>query len=687
MAEMIGFLREDATFGEKKVFALLQQNLPKEYTVYVETPIRQKRELRYPDFIILTNYGVIVLEVKDWVIIQSAHPQGAEVRTRSGETRHELNPVTVARGFAIALSNELNGRLLGGDPGETVPWSYATVLINLPASTITRLRSAWGEEFVLGQADLENPDLLQDRIKNTFPVRHMRALTRRELDSIRAVIYPVVEFEQEGRPPVVLDFQQERLVAEPPRSETPAAGQKTPRADRAAAQEQLFEGPLAPEPAAAQPSETLPPLGERLSQNVAIRLVRGFSGSGKTLVLIQRARFLAAQYPEWKIAVLTYNKPLQERLDAVFRGSSIEPRTFHNLLNKLVYAPSGQESNLEEWLAGREGEFPILQQLDTRSLCREINWLREMGAVRREEYLALERHGIGKDSRLNTTQRAAVFDLCEHYRAYLCETGRWDYPELPFIALRAIESGKLALERFDAVLIDEAQDWAPAWFCVINHLVDPDHGLIFLADDPSQSIYRSFSWKEKGIHVVGRTRWLRVPYRNTYEIYRAAYSLIAGRDEIQAALADEGELVEPVLSCDEMRRGPAPLLRRFSGVQEEHTFIRERALALTHEGIPPNQVAVLVRYRADVEPLEAALRGSGVRVHPIHSFKGLEMEAIFLPHLQKTFHKEDEETAERRLIYMAMSRARSRLYLTYAGKLPRAYDPLRAQGLADFVEG
>ena len=45
-AEVIGFLRDDATFGEKETLKFLRANLPKEYTVYVESPIRTKRDIR-----------------------------------------------------------------------------------------------------------------------------------------------------------------------------------------------------------------------------------------------------------------------------------------------------------------------------------------------------------------------------------------------------------------------------------------------------------------------------------------------------------------------------------------------------------------------------------------------------------------------------------------------------------------
>ena len=55
MAEVIGFLREDATYGEKQTLKHLKQNLPKDFAVYVESPIYQKRDIRYPDFVAVTN--------------------------------------------------------------------------------------------------------------------------------------------------------------------------------------------------------------------------------------------------------------------------------------------------------------------------------------------------------------------------------------------------------------------------------------------------------------------------------------------------------------------------------------------------------------------------------------------------------------------------------------------------------
>jgi superfamily I DNA/RNA helicase len=208
--------------------------------------------------------------------------------------------------------------------------------------------------------------------------------------------------------------------------------------------------------------------------------------------------------------------------------------------------------------------------------------------------------------------------------------------------------------------------------------------MLFLADDPSQSIYRNFSWREKSVEVVGRTRWLRVPYRNTFEIYKAAYGLIANNSEIQDSLKEQGELIKPDFTSQEMRHGNRPLFQKFSNTRDELARIKVLIDLLKTDGYREEQIAVLTKIKKDLEPIRNVLKGSNVLLHLIYSFKGLEMEAVILPHIHRTFIDPEEEASERRLMYMAMTRARSRLYLTYSGTLPEPFDDLRSQNLADF---
>ena len=677
MAEVIGFLRNSATFGEKKVLQLLSDNLPKEFIVYVETPLHKERDIRYPDFVVLTNYGVLVLEVKDWVVLEGrATPHGVTVRNRDGTTRHEPNPVNQARNSAIVLSQKLNEKRKTDQAVEAIPWSYAVVLFNLPTPVITQLRTPWGEEFVLGKADLENRDLLLNRIKRTFPTTRLRPLTKKELDLVRATIYPVVEIEMPDREAFVLDQQQEKIVAEPVRQveEQPIKQKQGEQQDR------LFSSNAEDEDEKPQPL-----LGEKISRDVSIRLVRGFSGSGKTLVLIQRARFLAAQYPEWRIVVLTYNKPLQTHLEKSLLGTGIQAKTFHGLCKQLTKIYNDNPAKLEDWLAENQKDFPIIAELGKDFAEREIDYLRDLGVPAKEKYLKMERKGMGRGQRIPTEQRAKIYELLTSYRQYLQDNDLWDFSELPLILQEQMDKSADSPELFDAILVDEAQDWAPIWFKVINRLLNAKNGLLFLADDPSQSIYRNFSWREKSVEVVGRTRWLKVPYRNTYEIYQAAYEMISDNDEIQNSLKEEGEWIRPEVNPVEMRHGKRPLVQRLANIREEIYRVKNIIDSLKTDGIREDQIAVLTRYRREAKDLERFLQDSSVVINPIHGFKGLEMEAVILPHINLMFQDAEEETSERRLIYMAMSRAREQLYLTYSGRLPTPFNTLRTKNLVDFL--
>jgi len=68
-------------------------------------------------------------------------------------------------------------------------------------------------------------------------------------------------------------------------------------------------------------------------------------------------------------------------------------------------------------------------------------------------------------------------------------------------------------------------------------------------------------------------------------------------------------------------------------------------------------------------------RGRGVRIMTVHASKGLEFRAVFLPRLEEgvfphhsALNNEEELEEERRLFYVAVTRAKEKLYLSYVGK-------------------
>jgi superfamily I DNA/RNA helicase len=85
------------------------------------------------------------------------------------------------------------------------------------------------------------------------------------------------------------------------------------------------------------------------------------------------------------------------------------------------------------------------------------------------------------------------------------------------------------VNKYDAVLIDEAQDFEPSWFtCLLSAMEDPEHGDLLIVADGCQGLYRrtKISWSQLGIKARGRTiscsYQLDRNYRNSREIIALA---------------------------------------------------------------------------------------------------------------------------------------------------------------------
>ncbi len=486
-AQVFGELRRDATQGERIVLRQLRENLPKEYSIYVECPLPSRHRIqRYPDFIVLTNYGVIVLEVKDWIRLRKADRYHAEIITRNGETRQEKNPLLTVREIALELENLLKKQ------GQDVDWGCAVILPNLPPTTLANLRIAWGETQVLGQDDLR-PNIILKRLSATRPSWSNQTLKSEQLRSIRQIINPLVEFEHPDREPIILDETQEQIVLEPTR-----LTDRIPQVEKPAAEQLILD--LSDRDAV---KGELPAEAQKVVQSLYVRLVRGAAGSGKTIVLTQRTRYLAAQYPDWNILVLTYNRPLCDQLQQILAPlSNVSVNTLHALCTNL-WQESGRQFNLkeeclQEWLKKHQTRYPIIRRQGLNFLSNEIAWIKDMGFENANDYIHAERRGLGRH-RLNAADKEAIFQLMQAFdRRDKSFEEEIDWIELPSLTWEALCAGDLKPFMFDAILIDEAQDFAPLWIKIVKTMLKPD-GLLFLADDPSQSVFRFFSWREKGI--------------------------------------------------------------------------------------------------------------------------------------------------------------------------------------------
>jgi len=240
------------------------------------------------------------------------------------------------------------------------------------------------------------------------------------------------------------------------------------------------------------------------------------------------------------------------------------------------------------------------------------------------------------------------------------------------LLLRAFREGHIPTGVYRAVLVDEGQDFVTDWYHAIAQSLDPDDGELFVAVDPAQNIYgRAVDWQDLGLAVWETSAAPSVNHRNSPAIAAAAARLIGASTES----AGRGAVPAP-------DGAPMPEMRRSDSFQASRADAFDWVRARLGAGVPASSLLVLGLSRLDMITVNAWLNSkgvpawlpsereadAGVRVSTIHGAKGLEAESVLLldaHHLQTRGPEEG-----RRLLYIAMTRARRELTVSYFRDVP-----------------
>jgi hypothetical protein len=651
------------TYGEKLLNQLLR-DLPKKqfffhYEPQIVTPDGKSSK---PDFILVSAlYGVVVLEVKDWVKLVSGNQQTIQTIRSDGTPMIHDNPMRIAEGYAYDLKRRFEERaeLWEQYKGKTClrfPWQCMVALPRISQDIIQQFerKGIWPKGTVIGKERLASAAHLQQAIENLpWKFRLDQPMSLDILDIVRELIDPsLVVQDTDGNITGTLTRIQHNLITEPLNTTLPK-------------QVPLFE------------EDELSNEAMGISENAMVRLVRGVAGSGKTLVLVRRVRHIADQHPEAKLLVMVFNVDISEDLKKRIRlpQSRVEVLNFHKVC-RMILKPVWQDPiSTKDWL--RKYAMETLRQLGLSAefVASEFAWRKELDLYDDTAYHDADRKGRGH--RLEKHKRELISRVFNQYLAYQHarhQNGEswYDWDDVSFTALEALTDHPMA-GLYDAVFVDEGQDFAPSWIKVARALLKPG-GNLFICDDPDQSIFCSYSWHQKGLSVVGRSRVLRVPFRSTREISQAAHSLI----DADETLRQTEERPEPDFTSYELGTGPLPALIACKDAISETQFIHEKVQELVDLGVPPHQLAILCHNRWHSQHWENWKR-QGVYVQHFEKMKGLEFAAVFIPQLQDAFpfpNDPDAVTAMRRKIFTAMTRARHRLILSYHGMLPKPLEPL-----------
>ena len=427
--------------------------------------------------------------------------------------------------------------------------------------------------------------------------------------------------------------------------------------------------------------------------------VTGSAGTGKTVVALHRARHLARQGRS--VLVTSYVTTLVKNLDRSLRilcndseRARITTGTVHSEALSLVRQvhtncqPASTDTIselIEQYMAlsGLDLPFSFFKE--------EWNSVVDPSAITTwAEYRDIPRRGRGTS--LSIRDRKAVWIVFEEVLARLAERGTLSFPMICRRALELLNAGEVT-SAYDAVVVDEVQDLKPTEIRFLARLAGDARDGLMLVGDAGQRIYPGgFSLRSLGIETRGRSTMLRINYRTTEQIRRAADQIINNSsDDLDGGIEDR-------TSTRSLLNGPCPILKGFSSSDDQAQYVAGEIGRLISNGREPQEIAIFARTGALMKPYREALDNSkipshslsrdddlgastGVNIGTMHRAKGLEFKVVFvveissehmplalaLDSISDTLDRDSERERERRLLYVSLTRARDEVHVTWTG--------------------
>lgn len=336
--------------------------------------------------------------------------------------------------------------------------------------------------------------------------------------------------------------------------------------------------------------------------------------------------------------------------------------------------------------------------------------------------------------RISTAQRHEVWQLAQTYRAHLEEPPRRTTYALVADRAAGLEQHRMARveeqarykeeqggrdlvhreagsgmwlkPRYRHIVVDEAQDLSASHWRMLRAMVRRGPNDIFLVGDAHQRIYGSrVVLSHHGIEIRGRaSRRLTLNYRTTRQILGSANRLIEGApfDDLDTG-TDTLDGYRSVLTglAPQFWRAPD----RLTEMRAVATLVKERhdrhgtpysAMAVSvPDGASAQEFANVFAREFRVPAVELRKEGVGadvdaVRIGTMHRFKGLEFQRVFLtsvgegqvPHQRIEQYRvtnpdryRQEEQRARSLVFVAATRARDELVVTWSGRASRFLPP------------
>lgn len=446
--------------------------------------------------------------------------------------------------------------------------------------------------------------------------------------------------------------------------------------------------------------------------------VSGGSGTGKSVILVHRARNLVRRDPAARVVLTTFTKELATILhtnlrildpDIAIVTKLGQPGIYVGGIDSLAVQVLRQSSELEpasqdvfghrrfHWRGKRPDRYVwprIAGQVD-HGLPPQLTtpWFLENEYVsvvlaRRirtfREYATVDRRG--RRIRLDRATKHSLWKIFDAYRE-LCARFNWySYQEVAAVAARRLvhdaSAGGVAFA--DHVLVDEGQDLHAVHWRFVRALVDEGADDVFIADDPHQRIFSErITLSDHNIALSGRSRRLTLNYRTTAQNLDFALGFLSDTE-----FWDLEDQVEPGSGYRSARLGPEPSLLRCPDEKSMLKRIVATVRGWQESGTSATTIAVLAFDNATADKIRSRLRSASfgvdddfrddapppVAVRTMSGAKGLEYTHVIVagvdpgrpPTAVVDVHGSPHETADaeqraKALAYVAATRARDQL--------------------------
>ena len=428
----------------------------------------------------------------------------------------------------------------------------------------------------------------------------------------------------------------------------------------------------------------------RYPENRVIR-VNGGPGSGKTLVAVKRAIFLAKDYKyaekDDKILFLFYNKSLKKTIKNLFEAEkdyenvkdkiefeSIDSFFVREYLNKnnheffdyLKKANNDKnfvrtfmkerKERIEKILIAKKEELKKFSPEDAEFVLSEIDWLRNCCYMKKEEYLEITRYGRGNQKKLQKEEKEEIYRILNLYRGGKKDTLRYtDFYDIAFLFLFYFEKeeNRNKVKKYNHVIVDEAQDLSKIHFRFINLICETSKtsgNTISLFMDKNQSIYPEQAWifgnrtlKQVGINI-NKSFTLNRAYRNVKEIFDVAKKL---NPEIEVGDIPDTKNQNLTLTFS-VDRGIKPFFIKYSDSEDRLNNLCKDIKTLVNEfNYKYDDISIISLKDQSIKDIKSSLQkehisyvskneiGEGINITTYHSAKGTENKVIFIPNIDE----------------------------------------------------